>query len=121
MDATVLLKGNLIRDPMLVAGETPKCNFTVAVTTNQKTEDGKRVYNYYDCTSYGKPAVTMMNIGQKGTNVTIVGELILTEFKNKDDVDRHRLSVSVMKCDYNARMKTVEGTKTEEEKPEQDG
>ena len=118
MNSTIIFKGNLVRDPMLIANEEgdTKCDFTVAVTTNKKNEEGKYIYNYFDCVSYGKPAVTMMNIGQKGTNVTIVGQFRAEEFKNKEGVTKTRLCVAVDKCDYNMRTKVE---KTEQEKPEE--
>lgn len=122
MSATIIFKGNLVRDPQLVQSENgiAKCDFTVAVPHREKLDDGKPVYDYYDCISYGKPAMTMMNIGQKGTNVTIVGEFEHKEFKNKDGIDRCRLHVDVSKCEYNQRTKITENAKKNEEEKAED-
>ena len=93
-NAFVTLDGNLTRDPELrPVGVNNVCNYTVAVNTDTKNEDGTYGTNYYDCSTWGKTGEYIFSKLQKGTEVTVYGELEAIEKPDKDGNMRTRLRV----------------------------
>lgn len=94
-NAHVSLLGNLAKDPMLKqVGNRNVCNFTVAVTTGTKTEEGNSVANFYECSVWGRYGETMFSMLQKGTEVLVHGMLEDVTIKNETG-DFHQLRVDV--------------------------
>lgn len=77
MAAKAWITGNITRDPeMAMIGGQNACKFTVAVRTSTKDKDsGNYIVNYYDCTYYGKLGENFYARAQKGTGVTVVGDV----------------------------------------------
>ena len=74
---SVLVEGNLVRDPQLKA--TPKgtavCSFSIAVNRFFKSETGmEKEVSYFDVQAWGKLAENVGKI-QKGRGVRVVGRL----------------------------------------------
>ena len=76
MAAKMSITGNLTRDPeMKTLGGKPACAFSVAVRTRTKGQDGAYKTNFYDCTWFGSFAENFCSRAQKGTGVTVYGDL----------------------------------------------
>lgn len=76
MAAKITITGNLTRDPeMKTLGGKPACAFSVAVRTRTKNADGSYKTNFYDCTWFGSFAEGFCSRAQKGTGVTVWGDL----------------------------------------------
>lgn len=88
----LVLTGNLGQDPELVeVGETVVCNASLATT--RKTRDGERT-DWHRLRIWGKAAENFARMMQKGSKVSISGEIQYDE-RIKDDEKRIYPSVFV--------------------------
>ena len=112
--ATVFVTGNLTKDPEVrKIGNGLAVAFTIAASTNKKLEDGTYMANYYECLLYGKPGETFLRLCQKGTRVTVHGELMADEYKKKDGTMATALKIIVEgKIEYQKNLKTEDGSST---------
>ena len=107
-DATVFVTGNLIRDPNHnVVNNQMVLSFTIAVNTTLKKEDNSGYEsNFYNVSVWGKPAEWLMAKLQKGTQVEVVGDLILQKYTNKTTGETGQsLNIRAYKVTPRARMK----------------
>lgn len=105
-NAYVVLDGNLTRDPELKqVGVNNVCNYTVAVNTDTKKEDGTYAANYFDCSTWGASGDYIFNKLKKGTEVTVIGEFQAIEKPDANGNLRTRLRVKTnnVKVRRNAR------------------
>jgi len=100
MAAFTTITGNLTRDPeMKTIGAQQACVFSVAARTRTKNDDGTYKTNFYDCTFFGKMGEFFMARAQKGTAVTVVGELTADAYlSNGEARPSLRLNVNVAEC-----------------------
>ena len=112
-NAIVTIDGNLTRDPELrQVGSTNVCNYTVAVNTDTKKEDGTYEANYYDCSTWGASGDYVFSKLKKGTEVTVCGEMQAIEKPDANGNQRTRLRVKT----YNVRVRR--GARDAEKKTE---
>ena len=115
-DATVMIHGNLTRDPELRevgANKSKVASFTVAVSTNVKKSDGTYETNFYDCSLWGPRADSFIQRAGKGTAVQVVGDLSMVEYTSQKDSQKHtRLRVDAYKTKITARGKDQAGSPT---------
>lgn len=106
MAAKLAITGNLTKDPELKPlGGKQACVFTVAVRTRLKnTADGTYKSNFYDCTWFGTFAEGFYNRIQKGTGVTVWGELAADTY-TAGDTTRMALKVTVDTAEAQSRLK----------------
>lgn len=105
MAAKLAITGNLTRDPeMKTLGGKSACTFTVAVRTRLKNADGSYKSNFYDCVWFGSFAEGFFNRIQKGTGVTVWGELAADTYTVGDNT-RMSLSVTVDTAEAQSRLK----------------
>ena len=84
-NAKVTLIGNLTRDPIQRnVGQSTVVSLSVAVNTLNKKSDGSYETNFYDVSVWGKSGDYVMNSFQKGTQVWVTGDLMMTEYTQKD-------------------------------------
>lgn len=106
MSAFVTITGNLTRDPeMTTIGSQQACRFSVGVRTRTKNkEDGGYKSNFYECTFFGKQAEYFFARAQKGTAVTVFGDLTVDAYlSNGEPRPGIRLTVTAAECQ--AKMK----------------
>lgn len=117
-NAFVTLDGNLTRDPeMRQVGIYNVCNYTVAVNTDTKKEDGTYGTNYYDCSTWGSTGEYVFSKIKKGTEVTVVGELEAVEKPDANGEKRTRLRVKT----YSVKVRRgARGSESEIPKPVED-
>lgn len=86
----VYLIGNLTRDPEL--NETPSgvsvCRFSIAVNRDYKTENGERIADFFNITTWRNQAETCGKFLKKGSKVAIVGSLQNRTYEDKEGVKR---------------------------------
>lgn len=93
-NAFITIDGNLTRDPEIrQVGVSNVCNYTVAVNTDTKKEDGTYGTNYYDCSTWGNSGDYIFSKIKKGTEVTVHGELEAIEKPDANGEKRTRLRV----------------------------
>jgi len=111
-DATVVIHGNLVRDPELKevgASKAKVAAFTVAVSTAVKKADGTYETNFYDVSLWGPRGEAFAQHAEKGTAVQVVGDLSMVEYvSQKDNQKRVRLRVDAFKVKITAKAKGSE-------------
>jgi single-strand DNA-binding protein len=93
---TVLLGGNLTRDPVVrfLANETAVANFTLAI--NRKFKSGnemKEEVTFIDCECWGRTAELAGQYLTKGRGAFIEGKLKLDTWKDKEGKNCSKLKV----------------------------
>ena len=106
-DASVHIMGNLTRDPETrTVGANKVTGFTVAVSTSEKKPDGTYNTNYYDVSLWGPRGESFCERAEKGTAVSVEGDLMLSEYiSKKDNLPHQRLRVTANKVKITARAK----------------
>ena len=93
---SVIIEGNLVRDPVL--SETPKgtkvCNFTVASNRFYKQEDEyQKEVTFLDVETWTRLATYSENNFSKGKGIRIVGRLKQDRWEDKEGNPRSRLKL----------------------------
>ena len=106
MAAFVTIVGNLTRDPVMeVVGGQNACRFSVGARTRTKNkEDGTYKSNFYECTFFGKQGEYFFARAQKGTSVTVMGDLTVDAYLSNGEA-RPSLRLHVNSAECQARMK----------------
>jgi single-strand DNA-binding protein len=122
---SVLIEGNLVRDPMTKT--TPKgyqvCNFAIASNRYFRQESNlEKETGFFDVEAWGKLADTCSNQGRKGRGVRVVGRLKQDRWTGIDGKNHSRISIVAEHVEYRADFKKVDDTASEaenlfEEKP----
>ena len=93
----VTLCGNITNDPKKgKAGETPLIEFGIAYNTYKGDE---KIANFFDCTMFGKRAVTLAPMLHKGQKVCISGALRQDRWQ-KDGENRSKVYIVVFDIDF---------------------
>ena len=86
----VYLIGNLTRDAEL--SETPSgvavCRFSIAVNRDYKTEDGERIADFFNITTWRNQAEVCGKFLKKGSKVAIIGSLQNRSYEDKEGIKR---------------------------------
>jgi len=75
---SILIEGNLVRDPLLrsTAKGTPVCTFSLASNRFYKQDTGfEREVSFFDVETWAKLAENCYTLGHKGRGVRVVGRL----------------------------------------------
>ena len=94
--ATVV--GNLTRDMELrfTQGGMAIGSFTVACSRKvKKGQNWEDEVSYIDCTLFGKRAESLQQYLRKGTQVSVIGELVQERWKAQDGTNRSTLKIIV--------------------------
>ena len=88
-----VILGNLIKDPELKNyNGSSYISFCVAVNTTKKVGENYQS-DYYNVTVWGKAGEYLMAKLQKGTQVQVLGDLILQSYKDKSGQEKQSLSL----------------------------
>ena len=89
----VYLIGNLTRDPEVseTSNGTALCRFSIAVNRNYTDEDGEKIADYFNITTWRGQAETCGKYLKKGSKVAILGSL---QNRSYDDKDGNRRTVT---------------------------
>lgn len=114
----VYLIGNLTRDPEL--NETPSgvsvCRFSIAVNRDYKTENGERIADFFNITTWRNQAETCGKFLKKGSKVAIVGSLQNRSYEDKEGVKRTVTDIVAEEVEFLSSNQTEEKP-TEKPKP----
>ncbi|MEZ5077191.1 MAG: single-stranded DNA-binding protein [Solirubrobacterales bacterium] len=117
---SVVISGNLTKDPELVPNGSSICRLRVAVNGRRKVNDEwVDKPNYFDVTCFGKAAENHVKYLRKGRGVVVEGRLDWREWEAKDESGK-RQAVQIIgeKVKYLSSKKDSEEERKEEEKPE---
>ena len=112
---SVLIEGNMVRDPFLktTPNGTPVVTFTVASNRFYKQNDEmEKEVGFFDIEAWGKLAETCENTGKKGKGVRIVGRLKQDRWTGSDGKAHSKVSVCAEHVEFRPEFKK---TTTEEE------
>jgi single-strand DNA-binding protein len=101
---TVILKGNLTRDPQLsfLPSQTPVCEFGMAV--NEKRKDTEKTH-FFDLSIFGKRAEVLQKYVHKGDPLLIRGKLDFQQWE-KDGQKHSKIKIIVEDFDFIASKKS---------------
>lgn len=116
---TVLLSGNLVRDPELRTTQSGKkvCSFSLAVDAG-KDASGQRVADFFNIVVWGEAADALCRMKKKGQYVAVIGRLRNRKYQDKSGNNRIATEVVASSLDFGPAMhdskQSVEGAKPAE-------
>ncbi|MFP4114847.1 MAG: single-stranded DNA-binding protein [Spirochaetota bacterium] len=114
---SVLVEGNLTRDPMLGATPrgTPVCNFGVALNRYYRIDgEMQEEVSYFDVETWSKLAERCGDELKKGRNVRVVGRLRQDRWTDKEGNPRSKVKIVAEHVDFGRKPKAQIELETEE-------
>jgi single-strand DNA-binding protein len=93
---SVLIEGNLVRDPLLRSGPKgiPLCAFSLASNRFYKQDARlEREVGFFEVETWGKLAESCYNQGRKGRGIRVVGRLKYDRWTDSEGKPRSRVSI----------------------------
>jgi single-strand DNA-binding protein len=93
---SILIEGNLVRDPRLNATPkgTPVCTFSLASNRFFRQDAGlEKEVSFFDVETWSKLAQNCYNLGHKGRGVRVVGRLKQARWTGEDGKPRSRITI----------------------------
>ena len=116
---SILLEGNLVRDPELshTPKGTPVCNFSIASNRFYKIEDEyQKEVSFFNVTTWAKLAVACSDYLQKGRGVRVIGRLKQERWKGEDGKGRSRIHIVADHVEFRPKFnKKEENAENQEE------
>jgi single-strand DNA-binding protein len=117
---SILIEGNLIRDPLL--RNTSKgmaiCKFTLASNRYLKTENGiEKEVSFFDVESWDRLAEACYQKGKKGSGVRVVGRLRQDRWADRDGKQQARIMIVAEHVEFRPEALS-KSTNTDEEMPD---
>lgn len=112
-DNSVVITGNLTRDPELRFGNsgTPILNLSIAVNSRKKGQNGEWVDdpNYFEVSAFGDLAENAAASLGKGNRVTVTGRLDWSQWEDRTTQEK-KSKVSIVADDIAASLRWATGT-----------
>ncbi|GAG92726.1 unnamed protein product [marine sediment metagenome] len=105
---SILLEGNLVKDPELKYTEkgTAVCNFTVASNRYFKQDDEKHEeVSYFDITVWSRLAEVCNEYLTKGRGVRVVGRLKQDHWEDSEGKTRYKVHIIAEHVEFKPRFK----------------
>ena len=116
---SVLIEGNLVRDPLLRSTPkgTPLCTFSLASSRFFKQDSGmEKEVSFLDVETWGKLADHCYDLGHKGRGVRVVGRLKQDRWVGSDGKNHSRVTIVAEHVEFRPDFKKEEerytGTET---------
>lgn len=93
---SILIEGNLVRDPLLrsTAKGTPVCTFSLASNRFYKQDTGfEKEVSFFEVETWAKLAENCQNLGHKGRGVRVVGRLKQERWQGSDGKPRAKIVI----------------------------
>ena len=105
---SILIEGNMVRDPQLRA--TPKgtsvCTFSLASNRYYKQEAGmEKEVSFFEVETWAKLAEACNNLGRKGRGVRVVGRLKQDRWTGNDGKQRSKVSIVAEHVEFRPELK----------------
>jgi single-strand DNA-binding protein len=100
---SVLIEGNLVRDPLLrsTAKGTPVCTFSIASSRFYKGDGGlEKEVSFIDVEAQSKLAESCQRLGCKGRGVRVVGRLRQDRWTDADGRKHSKISVAAEHVEF---------------------
>ncbi len=109
---SILLEGNLVRDPELsyTAAGKPVCSFTVASNRFWKQADEmQKEVSYFDVTTWAKLAEACGEYLAKGRGVRVVGRLKQDRWQDGEGKTHSKVHIVAEHVEFKPQLKRAEG------------
>ena len=93
---SIIIEGNLVRDPLLrsTAKGTSLCTFSIASNRFYKQDTGlENEVSFFDVETWAKLAESCYSLGHKGRGVRVVGRLKQDRWNGPDGKQRSRVTI----------------------------
>ena len=105
---SILIEGNLVRDPMLRS--TPKgtqvCTFTLASNRFYKQDTGlEKEVGFFDVETWARLAENCYNLGRKGRGVRVVGRLKQDRWTSPEGKTQSKISIVAEHVEFRPEFK----------------
>lgn len=106
----VILIGRLTKKPELRSTESGKtlCNFSLAVDKGIKDEEGNKLTNFFECTCFNKTAENLVKYQDKGSLISITGELDTYKYTDNEGKNHLKTNIRVQTIEYLSKPQTNE-------------
>jgi single-strand DNA-binding protein len=108
---SVLVEGNLVKDPDLrtTPGGKNVCTFSVAVNRYHKKDEGYETeVSFFDVECWEKLAETVMSLGHKGRGARVVGRLKQDRWTGTDEKNHSRIYIIAEHVEFRPEFKKEE-------------
>ena len=107
---SILIEGNLVRDPMLRSTQkgTQVCNMTLASNRYFKQDSSsgyEKEVSFFDVETWSKLAQACYERGKKGRGVRVVGRLKQSRWNDTDGKSRSKISVVAEHVEFRPEFK----------------
>jgi len=105
---SILIEGNLVRDPQVrhTKKGTAVCNFTLASNRYYRAENGiEKEVSFFDIEAWGKLAESCYGIGKKGRGVRVVGRLRQDRWAGEDGKTHARIVIASEHVEFRPEFK----------------
>ncbi|MDR1948694.1 MAG: single-stranded DNA-binding protein [Spirochaetaceae bacterium] len=105
---SILIEGNLVRDPMLRSTPkgTPVCTFSLASNRYYKQDSGQeREVSFFDVETWAKLAESCYSLGHKGRGVRVVGRLKQDRWNGSDGKPHSRVTIVAEHVEFRQEFK----------------
>ncbi|MDR1325920.1 MAG: single-stranded DNA-binding protein [Treponema sp.] len=108
---SILIEGNLVRDPLLrtTSKGTSLCTFSLASNRYYKQDSGlEKEVGFFDVEAWSKLAENCYNFGHKGRGVRVVGRLKQDRWNGTDGKAHSRVSIVAEHVEFRPEFKKEE-------------
>jgi single-strand DNA-binding protein len=112
---SILIEGNLVRDPLLrtTPKGTPVCSFTVASNRYYRQDAGmEREVSFFDAQAWGKLGENVSSLGRKGRGVRVVGRLKQERWNGSDGKSHSKITIVAEHVEFRPEFKKEPDTLT---------
>jgi single-strand DNA-binding protein len=105
---SVLIEGNMVRDPLLRSTPkgTPVCNFSIASNRYYRQDSNlEKEVGFFDVEAFGKLADICSSQGRKGRGVRVVGRLKQDRWTGNDGKNHNRVAIVAEHVEYRTDFK----------------
>ena len=117
---SILVEGNLVRDPELAYSTkgTAVCKFSVACNRFFKQDDEtQKEVSFFDISCWTRLAEVCSEYLKKGRGVRVVGRLKQDRWTDADGKPRSRIEIVAEHVEFKPQLKKPDGDPAAEEKP----
>ena len=120
---SVLIEGNLTKDPELSYTPNEKAVCKLRLATNRYYRQGDELQeeaSFFDVTVWGKQAEACSEYLKKGRGIRVVGRLKQERWEAQDGSERSRVAIIAEHVEFKPKPKTEDdGTQSDEESVQQ--
>jgi single-strand DNA-binding protein len=105
---SILIEGNMVRDPQLraTAKGTSICTFSLASNRYFKQDSGmEKEVSFFEIETWAKLAEACNNLGKKGRGVRVVGRLKQSRWTGNDGKQNSRISIVAEHVEFRPEFK----------------